>query len=142
MDASKSISARVRAALILSLFAAVLAGAANDAAAQSRFVFVNGVRLSDGEIAAFDRRQCATIPNGSYWLNTQTGAWGYAGNPQVQGVVGDGCRQQTGGSGGAFRKGPFATMDRATREANAYQAQGYRAVAFHNGDGYYVDVRR
>ena len=33
-------------------------------------------------------------------------------------------------------------MNRANQEAAAYRAQGYRAVAFHNGDGYYVDVRR
>lgn len=74
----------------------------------------------------------------------QTGAWGYVGNPQVQGTFGDACPQQTvgGGGGGAFRVGPFATMNRANQEANAYRAQGYRAVAFHNGDGYYVDVRR
>lgn len=113
-----------------------------DAAAQSRLVFVNGQRLADAQVAALAGGNCSDIPDGAYWLNTKTGAWGYAGNPQVQGVVGDGCRQQTSGSGGAFRKGPFATMNRATQEANAYRAQGYRAAPFHNGDGYYVDVRR
>ena len=60
----------------------------------------------------------------------------------MQGTFGDACPQQRTSGGGAFRVGPFATMNRANQEANTYRAQGYRAVAFHNGDGYYVDVRR
>ena len=35
------------------------------------------------------------MPNGSYWLNTQTGLWGYAGNPMPQGYISDGCYRQT-----------------------------------------------
>lgn len=122
-------------ALLLALFAA-------DASAQSRHVIVNGQRLGDAQVAALARRNCSDIPDGAYWLNMQTGTWGYAGNPQVQGVLGDGCRQQTGSPGAAFRRGPFVSMNRANQEANAYRAQGYRAVPFHNGDAYYVDVRR
>lgn len=41
----------------------------------------------------------------------------------------------------AGRYGPYATMGRANEVANWFRQQGYRAVAFHNGDGYYVDVR-
>jgi hypothetical protein len=41
----------------------------------------------------------------------------------------------------AGRYGPYATMRRANEVANWFSQQGYRAVAFHNGDGYYVDVR-
>lgn len=141
-ETAATFATRVRAASIASLVATVLAGGSLDAFAQTRFVFVNGVRLSDGEIAAFDRRQCTTIPNGSYWLNPQTGAWGYAGNPQTQGVVGDGCRQQAGGSGALGRHGPYATLGRAQAEANRYRAQGFRADAFHNGDAYFVNVYR
>ncbi|MDB5928290.1 MAG: hypothetical protein JWN13_7226, partial [Betaproteobacteria bacterium] len=29
-----------------------------------------------------------------YWLNLQTGAWGYAGHARVQGVLGDACVRQ------------------------------------------------
>ena len=83
MTASKTISAPIRAAVILPLFATVLAGWSVDASAQSRFVFVNGVRMSDGQVAALAQRQCADIPNGSYWLNMQTGAWGYADRKSV-----------------------------------------------------------
>ena len=61
------------------------------AGAQTRFVVVNGQRLTDDEIAYFDRIQCARIPNGRYWLNTTTGAWGYQGIPAVQGYLGAAC---------------------------------------------------
>lgn len=129
----------------LALAAAILPPAlvlvAGEAIAQSRYVVVNGQRMSDLQVQALAQRACTEIPDGAYWLHMQTGAWGHAGNPQVQGTFGDACLQQTGGSG-AFRAGPFATQGRANQEAAKYRAQGYRAVAFHNGDGYYVDVRR
>lgn len=72
--------------------ALALAAAATGADAQTRWVFVNGNRLDDAQVAWFDRVQCTPIPNGSYWLNARTGAWGYAGNPAVQGFLGDPCR--------------------------------------------------
>lgn len=74
------------------LLALGLAAAAGGAAAQTRWVFVNGQRLDDAQVARFDRVQCTPIPDGRYWLNTRTGAWGYAGNPAVQGFLGDPCR--------------------------------------------------
>jgi hypothetical protein len=112
--------------------------------AQTRWVFVNGQRLSDAQVQQLGRANCSAVADGSYWLNPQNGAWGYAGNPVVQGVVGDGCR--AGGPGGGVNqdgtRGPFATMRRAEEVANQYRSQGLRAVAFHNGDGYYVRVSR
>src|SRR6185295_2772442 len=112
-----------------------------DAAAQTRNVWVNGQRMTDAQVLALAQRACTPIPDGAYWLNMQTGAWGYWGNPQVQGTFGEACQQQVGGGGaGAFRRGPFPTMNRANQEAATYRAQGYRVVAFHNGDGYYIDV--
>ena len=128
---------RLAAALLLPAFALLAA----DAAAQTRNVWVNGQRMTDAQVRTLAQRACTPIPDGAYWLNLQTGEWGYWGNPQVQGTFGDACRQLAAG-GGAFRRGPFATMNRANQEAATYRAQGYRAVAFHNGDGYYVDVRR
>lgn len=82
--------------LIAALFVAGLA--AGSAEAQTRFVVVNGQRLNDQQIAYFDRVQCVRIPNGRYWLNTATGAWGYAGVPVVQGYLGGAC-----GNGGSQR---------------------------------------
>jgi hypothetical protein len=40
------------------------------------------------------------------------------------------------------RYGPYATARRAQEVANQFQAKGWRAAPFHNGDGWYVDVRR
>jgi hypothetical protein len=36
--------------------------------------------------------------------------------------------------------GPYATMRRANEVANEARNYGFSAVAFHNGDGYYVRV--
>lgn len=116
-----------------------------EASAQSRWVFVNGQRLNDQQVARLDRMQCTAIPNGSYWLNPRTGAWGYMGNFQVQGILGDGCNDG-GGSGRAVNPastfGPFATMRRAEEEAYLHRQRGLNATAFHNGDGYYLRVWR
>jgi hypothetical protein len=125
--------------------ALVLAALLGTAQAQSRWVFINGQRMSDAQVLELARANCTSdIPNGSYWLNWSNGAWGYAGNPVVQGVLGDPCR---GGSpGGGVNqdgtRGPFATLRRADEVANQFRSQGMRAVAFHNGDGYYVRVPR
>jgi hypothetical protein len=40
------------------------------------------------------------------------------------------------------RYGPYATARRAQEVANQFQAKGWRAVFFHDNDGWYVDVRR
>jgi hypothetical protein len=117
-------------------------GVATEVAAQTRWVMVNGQRLTDPQIAHFDRIQCTRIPDGAYWLNTQSGAWGYAGDAQVQGHLGDLCRAGSGGTNADGTYGPFATMGRANQEANAWRPRGFTAVAFHNGDGYYVRVWR
>lgn len=65
--------------------------ATTTAFAQERFVFVNGVRMTGEQISLLELYNCARIPNGSYWLNLFNGAWGYAGNWQVQGYFGDQC---------------------------------------------------
>ena len=77
--------------LCILLATCLLAGAVH---AQTRFVVVNGQRLSDSQVAQLDHVQCTRIPNGRYWLNTVTGAWGYAGNPIVQGYLGALCGAQ------------------------------------------------
>lgn len=68
-----------------------LISAAGAAQAQRR-VFVNGHLMNPQQLVILDRMQCTFIPNGSYWLDTATGAWGYAGSPRRQGFVGDLCR--------------------------------------------------
>lgn len=133
------------AGLLAPILAAASCLTAVAAMAHSRWVFVNGQRMSDVQLAELDRLQCVAIPNGAYWLNLRTGAWGYAGNPRVQGVLGERCATSAGPTGGRNLDGtygPFASMRRANEEAAGYRAQGYRAVAFHNGDGYYIRVSR
>ncbi len=68
--------------------------------AQTRQVVVNGQRLTTGQLAVLQQMHCAWIPDGAYWVDTRTGAWGYAGNGRVQGCLGDPCRR----SGGQRRK--------------------------------------
>lgn len=121
---------------------AVALASAGAAAAQSRIVIINGQLLADARLAQLERMHCARIPDGSYWLNTQTGAWGFAGNPQVQGRLGDPCRAAATAPNRDGTHGPYATLRRAEEVANGYRVQGLRAVAFHNGDGYYVRVSR
>lgn len=122
---------------------ALALAAAAAANAQTRWVVVNGERLSDAQIAHYDRLQCTTVPDGHYWLNPRTGVWGYAGDPRPQGRLGDGCAQEApGGVNADGTYGPFATLRRAEQEAESYRARGLRAVAFHNGVGYFVRVSR
>lgn len=135
----------MRERLLAPALATVLCLTGAAASAQSRWVFVNGQRMSDAQVAELDRLQCVAIPNGAYWLNSRTGAWGYAGNPRVQGAFGEACNNGRESAGGINRDGthgPFVTMRRAEEAANGYRAQGLRAVAFHNGDGYYLRVSR
>lgn len=126
---------------LLVLLAALAAGPGS--ALASRIVIVNGSLMSPAALDALDRAACVRIPDGSYWMNTQNGAWGYAGDPRVQGVFGERC--VSGGTGGRNLDGtygPYATMRRAQEVANGLRAKGLQAVAFHNGDGYYVRASR
>ena len=68
-----------------------LLASSGPAPAQTRWLVVNGQRVSDIHAAQLDRLACREIPNGNYWLNPRTGVWGYAGNPRAQGVLGDAC---------------------------------------------------
>lgn len=60
-----------------------------------RYVVVNGQRMNGSQIAMLEQLRCGPVPNGSYWLNTVNGAWGYAGNPIPQGNIRDNCAQRT-----------------------------------------------
>ena len=61
------------------------------AAQAERLVVVNGLRLNATQIAWLDERNCAPVPDGRYWLDLRTGAWGYAGWPQQRGYFGAAC---------------------------------------------------
>ena len=62
-----------------------------DGAHAERWVVVNGVRLSIPQIQYLEGLRCGPIPNGSYWLDTSSGIWGFAGDPRPQGHIQDNC---------------------------------------------------
>ena len=68
--------------LVLAFLSPVYAG---------RYVVVNGQRLSIPEIQYVGQLHCGPIPNGRYWINLQTGIWGYEDNPRPQGHIADNC---------------------------------------------------
>jgi hypothetical protein len=63
--------------------------------AQPRWVLVNGIPQNPIQLSTLDRYACTVIPNGSYWLDYNTGIWGYAGNPRPMGRIGDRCDQSS-----------------------------------------------
>jgi hypothetical protein len=67
-----------------------------------RQVIVNGAMMNEAQLRLLDTLNCASpVPDGRYWLNTQTGAWGYQGGGQ-EGFIGESCsgsQGQTGGGG-------------------------------------------
>jgi hypothetical protein len=68
------------------------AEAAQAQAQNARVVMVNGSLLDNATLAQLDRAACTRVPDGHYWLNLQSGQWGYAGEPWVRGHIGDACR--------------------------------------------------
>ncbi len=56
-----------------------------------RWVVVNGVRLNPAQIQYLDKLHCGLIPNGEYWLDVNTGVWGYTGNSMPMGNISDNC---------------------------------------------------
>jgi hypothetical protein len=61
------------------------------------YVVVNGVRLNPAQIQVLEQLSCGPIPSGRYWLNVNTGVWGYERGP-AQGRIGDRCAGSGGGS--------------------------------------------
>ena len=59
-----------------------------------RFVIINGQRLDNQQLYSLQQTHCGPIADGNYWLNYNTGLWGYAGNSTPQGYITDNCYQQ------------------------------------------------
>jgi len=57
------------------------------AMAYQRYVVVNGALMNPTQLAFLDGMHGEYIPDGRYWLNLNTGEWGYEGGP-AQGVLG------------------------------------------------------
>ena len=93
-----------------------------------RIVIINGELLNGDQLALLDEINCAVVPDGNYWLDGESGAWGYAGNPYPQGVVGADCGggyASNNGSGG--RSGEYYSNSQ----------NGYGGVV---GDCVYVSI--
>ncbi len=83
---------------------------AADISAQSRYVIVNGQRLSDAQIRDVEATYGIAVADGAYWFHQPSGAWGYAGSAVIQGyfrpnygsgagVGGPGYNRNTAGGG-------------------------------------------
>lgn len=71
----------------------------------SRQVIVNGAWMNKAQLVVLDALNCGSpVPDGRYWLNTQTAAWGYQGGGQ-EGVIGEDCSGSQDRPGGAVEKG-------------------------------------
>lgn len=80
-------SIRSRIALITPLALAAGVFVQSVAAESGPRVRVNNVLLSPQEVAALGVLNCNTgVPGGDYWIDFQTGAWGYAGGAR-EGVL-------------------------------------------------------
>ena len=70
----------------------------------SRQVIVNGAWMNKAQLVVLDALNCGSpVPDGRYWLNTQTAAWGYQGGGQ-EGVIGEDCSGCAPCKGGAFHR--------------------------------------
>lgn len=65
--------------IALTGLAIVLTAAA--ARAQARNVVINDVRIPDSRLATMERQYRTRIPDGQYWYDKMSGAWGLKGGP-------------------------------------------------------------
>lgn len=99
------------AALLIAAVVTFAAATPSQAQAQRRYVVINGELLSSEQLYVLDRLAGAYVPNGAYWVDTNTGIWGYAGDPTPRGRIGAGVDGGGGGTNysGALDRGPFGT---------------------------------
>jgi hypothetical protein len=114
---SKALLGAVACALILS----------TEANAAGREIYVNGQRLNAVEIFALDLLNCGSaVPNGRYWINWVTRAWGFEGGPQQDFLPQ--CEQQAetssghgSGSGGFWEDRMFELSGISTVQNPVYR---------------------
>jgi hypothetical protein len=66
----------------------VISATTNTTLAYDRYVIVNGKLMNATELAILDNVNGEYIPDGRYWLNYATGAWGYENGP-MEGILGE-----------------------------------------------------
>ncbi len=97
--------------LIALAFAIAATVASAPSQAQQRFVVVNGQLMSAEQLYVLDQMAGGYVPNGAYWVNPNTGVWGYAGDPTPRGQIGGATAGQGSGTNysGTLDRGPFGT---------------------------------
>jgi hypothetical protein len=91
-------------------------------------VIVNGVKLTRDQIAAFERRHRLRIPPGTYWYDSESGAWGVHGGP-TSGftrnglIVGAALRADASGGGDGQLTGVFINGREIHRDELALLSQ-------------------
>ena len=50
-------------------------------------VFINGELIQGQELQNFQTLLSSEVPSGRYWIDSETGYWGYEGNSQTQGNI-------------------------------------------------------
>jgi hypothetical protein len=80
-----------------------------------RDVYVNGQRLSPTELEQLDLQFGACLADGRYWLDADSGRWGYEGEPAPRGKVGALEPQYVGASVGGQDRHP--RPDAGTRDS-------------------------
>lgn len=73
--------------ILIPALSVALLGISLGGVAEPRHVHINGEHLSDEEILLADQMWGAELPNAFYWLNFDTGEWGYEGQDQAAGVL-------------------------------------------------------
>lgn len=69
----------------------LLLGAAAPVAGQTRNVVVNRVAIPDQDLRAYERQAGSRVPDGAYWYDAVSGAWGKEGGPTA-GIIMAGLR--------------------------------------------------
>lgn len=84
---------RLVAALAVVLMCGVAVAAERNT---ERNVVVNGQQLSPSQLEQLDALAGTRVEDGDYWLDTQTGVWGYADDPTPRGRIGSGSGAGSG----------------------------------------------
>ena len=101
--------------------------AAPDLSAQARAVFVNREMVPETTLAALERGSATRIPDGRYWYDPMSGAWGLEGGPTAGFTMAGlplGGRLAADASSGAGSTGVFING----RELHPLDVQGLRAI--------------
>ncbi|MEJ2621040.1 MAG: hypothetical protein P8163_12460, partial [Candidatus Thiodiazotropha sp.] len=80
---------------ITTLFIGYIALTSHILVAEDRHIHVNGECLESTEMVLLDQLIGGLAPNGYYWIDFDTGAWGYEGDQETQGYIGALAGNQT-----------------------------------------------